>query len=164
MGFNFQRGFPAWRQLSWQNRHTNSQADRPGNGEQTALLLNTLFMPLLPTELSSNVTTWKENTSDNHLPCLSHLYHFSPCSLPWRSQPANSAVWQTGSCEAVKHRLIVCFAVKDSAAASNRNPAEVVHGEKDKAAQHCWGARVLIEKSDQFSETHVWGGERSQFC
>lgn len=61
-------------------KHTDSDShsDRSGNGEQTALLLNTLFMLLLSTEFSLNTTTWKESTSDNHHPGLSH-YHFFLC-------------------------------------------------------------------------------------
>lgn len=75
---------------------TDSHSHRLGNGEQTALLLNTLFMLLLPAEFSHNVTTWKESTSDKHRPCLSHLYNFFPCLSHGENSQANSVGWQAG--------------------------------------------------------------------
>ena len=65
---------------SWQSRQSLTAIQTElGNGEQTTLLLNNLFMLLLPTEFSYNATTWKESTSDNRHLCLSHLYHIFLC-------------------------------------------------------------------------------------
>lgn len=90
---------------------SDSHSDRSGNGEQTALLLNTLFLLLLSTEFSHNTTTWKESTSDNHHPGLSRLYHFFLCLTHGENSQLMPWVDKQEACVRQRHRIRSWFAV-----------------------------------------------------
>lgn len=90
-----------------EQKDTDSHSDRLGNGEQTALLLNTLFMLLpLPTEFSHDVTAWKESTTDNR-PCL---LQFLPSAMEKTDSWCNGLtsrrpVWDIGLLFAMQLRM-----------------------------------------------------------
>lgn len=80
----FQRYIHSGAVLAADGTDTDSHSDRLGNGEQTALLLNTLFMLPLLTEFSHNVTARKKERMTTTTPACHTRIIFSPASAKGR--------------------------------------------------------------------------------
>lgn len=128
----FQRYIHSWAVLAADRTDTDSHSDRLGNGEQTALLLNTLFMLPLLTEFSHNVTARMTTTT----PACHTRIIFSPASakggkgsplMRWFDTQESCVRWNdagllfalqimTGSAQVIETRQRLPCAGKDKAA------------------------------------------------